>query len=134
MMSPSISEQGNGYSPVRPDTLLYGFNILIAVQERLPGIEVSDPVKIAPRDVWIFLQTDHIEHVIPVGNFPGIDVPRIFVSVVPKKESINEGQLRGMMGMAGNDEGILLLCFQEYFFIAPVGRYEFLDAYQEKVG
>ena len=134
MKSPSISEQGDGYSPVRPDALLYGFDIFFAVQKRLPGIEVSDSMKITPRDVRIFLQTDHIEHVIPVGNFPGIDVPRILISVVPKKESIDEGHLRGVMRMAGNDDGILFLCFQKYFLIAPIGRYEFIDAYQEKVG
>ena len=48
-----IPKKSDSHSPVRPNTLFDGSYVLLAIEKRLPGIQVSDSVKIAPRDVGV---------------------------------------------------------------------------------
>ena len=54
---------------------------------------MPDSVKIAPRDVRIFFQTDDVKDIVPVGNLPSVDILAISVSVIPKKKRIDKGFL-----------------------------------------
>src|SRR3990172_4728388 len=70
-----MPEQGDRHPPVMFYAPFYSFRILPAVEQGLPGIEMTRLMEIAVSYVRILLQTDDIKYIIPVGYFPRIDMP-----------------------------------------------------------
>ena len=94
---------------------------------------MPDPVKIASRNVGIFLQADDVKDIVPVGNLPSVDILGIFVSIIPEKKRIDEALVRGAVGVTGDNESILLLGFKKDLLIAPRGRNKFFDIDEEEM-
>ena len=88
-------------------------------------------MKITACNIGVFLKTDDIKDIVPIRDFPGIDIPGILVSVVPEKKGIDKSLLRGAVRVTGDHERILLLCFKKNLFITPSSGDEFFDIDQE---
>jgi len=85
------------------------------------------PVEITVCDIGIFFQADNVEYVIPVCDFPRINVFGVFVAVLPEKQGIPCCDFGTVMRVAGHNDGILCLCLKEYLLVAPACGDEFLD-------
>ena len=86
---------------------------------------MPDLVEIAPGNVRILLQTDDVKNIVPIGNLPRINVPGIFVPVVPEKQCVYETPFRCVMGVTRDNKRILFLCFKKDLLIIPRSRNEF---------
>lgn len=130
---PLFPEERNGYTFIMPDAVLDGFQVLLAIEQCFPGIKMTGLVKIAVGNIGVSFQADHIEDIITVGNFPGVDIPGILVAVFPEKESVLLQHVMGMMRMAGNRQGILPFGITKDLFIVLAGGDEFLDIQEQQM-
>src|SRR3990172_9559900 len=109
-----MPEQGDRHPPVMFYAPFYSFRILPAVEQGLPGIEMTRLMEI------------------PVGYVPRIDMPGILVPVVPEKKGIRT-HIGHMVRVAGNGNGILVLCLEKNFVVAQAGGDELPDIKQDNV-
>ena len=68
-----ITVEGDGHVFVAADAILDGLGVLLAMDERLPRVDVLGLVKIAVGDERQPLEPDVVEDVIAIGDFPGIE-------------------------------------------------------------
>ena len=83
-----VPVERNGHITVYPDTLLDCFRVFLAEKNCLPGKDMFGLMEIAVRHKRQPLQTDGIEDIIPIGDFPGVEQWSVLVNVLPKIERV----------------------------------------------
>jgi hypothetical protein len=100
---------------VDPDAVLDRFGILLAIEERLPRVDVLRLVEIAAGDEGQFFQADRIEDIVAVGDLPGVEQRRIVVDMFPEIERVAAPFTFGFVRMRGDGEAALGVDFGELF-------------------
>ncbi len=78
-----IAVKRDGHVLIPPDALFDRLRILLSMNQGFPGIDVLCLMKITVGDERESFQTNVVEYVVAIGDFPGIQEGRELVLVLP---------------------------------------------------